>query len=151
MCRRRASKGLIYQSSELTLSSIDYRRLKLTLCTCYSYYESALLQSLDFFLDLGADSTFPSDVDVQYSYRRAPTSQSQFIHRSGTLLVAILGGEDGFAYMPNRIFTSHAQGLKPDEAMSELVRICSDEKRLEELWKQLQSEVEVKVPTEEEQ
>lgn len=114
-----------------------------------SYYESALLRSLDFFLDLGADSTFPTNMDVQYSYRRAPTAQSQFIHRSGTLLVAILGGEDGFAFMPNRIFTSHSQGLRPDEAMTDLLGICRDEKRLEALWKQLQSEVEVEAPKDE--
>jgi hypothetical protein len=114
-----------------------------------SYYESALLRSLDFFLDLGADSTFPSDIDVQYSYRRAPTAQSQFIHRSGTLLVAILGGSDRFAFIPNRIFTSHSQGATPDEARSELLRACRDEKRLEALWTQLQSEMEVKAPKDE--
>lgn len=108
----------------------------------HSYYEAALLRSLNFFLDIGADSTFPSDVDVQYSYRRTTTDHSQYIHRSGTLLVAILGGAEGFAFMPNRIFTSHSEGLTPDDVIVKLVGLCRNTDALEKLWAKTKSEME---------
>lgn len=114
-----------------------------------SYYEAALLRSLNFYLDIGADSTFPPSIDVHYSYHRYPTTHSEYIHRSGTLLVAILdAGDDdgdgvaGFAYMPNRIFTSHREEADPDVASGELVRLCRDKERLEALWERLRREVE---------
>lgn len=100
-----------------------------------SHFESGLLRSLDYFLDVGADTTFPDNVDVQYSYRRTPTTHSQYIHRSGTLLVAILGGQDGFVFIPNRIFTSHTTGgTRPEEPMAELIGLCGDSTALGKLW-----------------
>ncbi|KAL8286984.1 hypothetical protein RQP46_003990 [Phenoliferia psychrophenolica] len=102
------------------------------------HYETSLLSSLGFFLDIGADDTFPDEVDVQYSYRRNPAPRSQYIHRTGTLLVSILGGEQGFNYVPNRIFLSHAPGpITAEDVVKSLVELCSDETRLEELWKKL--------------
>ncbi|GAA5913158.1 hypothetical protein JCM5296_007551, partial [Sporobolomyces johnsonii] len=100
------------------------------------HYLSRLLRHLDFVLDLGADSTFPADVDVQYSYRRTPTLHSQFIHRSGAVLVSILADDDGpgFAYAPNRIFTSHHPEVDEKEPARRLVELCEDEGRLSEFW-----------------
>lgn len=79
---------------------------------------------------------------MQYSYRRSSTTHSQYIHRSGTLLVAILGGEEGFAFMPNRIFTSHTEGVTPDDVIVKLVGLCHNKDALEKLWARVQSELE---------
>ncbi|GAA5948734.1 hypothetical protein JCM21900_005277 [Sporobolomyces salmonicolor] len=107
-------------------------------------YLSGLLRHLDFVLDLGADSTFPADVDVQYSYRRTPTLHSQFIHRSGAVLVSILADDDddgpGFAYAPNRIFTSHHPEVDEKEPVRRLVELCEDEGRLKEFWQSVKDD-----------
>lgn len=111
----------------------------------YSFFESEVLRSLDFILDVGADSTFSNDIDVQYSYHRSPTVHSEYIHRSGALLVAVLGGQEGFAYMPNRIYTSHlsnantatASAVRPEEPMAALIGLCSNAQALDKLWSQV--------------
>ncbi|GAA5884837.1 hypothetical protein JCM16303_007295 [Sporobolomyces ruberrimus] len=99
-------------------------------------YLSHLLESLDFFLDLGSDSTFPPHLVAQYSYRRSLVHNSQFIHRTGAALVSILSEEDGpgFAYVPNRIFTSHHPAIDENEPARKLIDLCRDEKRLGRLW-----------------
>ncbi|GAA6059725.1 hypothetical protein JCM10212_000253 [Sporobolomyces blumeae] len=104
-------------------------------------YLSHLLRSLDFFLDLGADHTFPDDLDVVYSYRRTATRQSQFIHRSGAGIASILAQEDGigFAYVPNRIFTSHHPSIDEDAPLRRLRDLCADADRLAELWSSVPS------------
>ncbi|KAM0788563.1 hypothetical protein ACM66B_001688 [Microbotryomycetes sp. NB124-2] len=109
------------------------------------YFEEALLKSLHFVLDIGADSTFPHDIDVRYSYRREPTLHSEYIHRSGSVLVAIVGGRQGFAYMPNRIYTSHhPDGARPEDAIAQLVGLCQNRLALSRFWdetkKQLQKD-----------
>ena len=69
----------------------------------------------------------------QYSYRPLSSPHSQYIHRNGTLLVSILGGADGFVYVPNRIYISHTQN-RPDEIVERLVRLCGDAEALGALW-----------------
>ncbi|SGY46236.1 BQ5605_C001g00401 [Microbotryum silenes-dioicae] len=101
------------------------------------YYEAGLLRSLGFFLDIGADSSFPSDVDVQYSYKRSPSPRSQYIHRSGTVLVAILGDRRGLAIVANRIYLSHRPQAKDEDPTQELVELCGDLQKLRAMWDQL--------------
>ncbi|KAG0667651.1 vacuolar membrane-associated protein iml1 [Rhodotorula mucilaginosa] len=104
-----------------------------------------VLRSLDFFLDLGADSTFPSDIDVEYSYRRTPTVHSQYIHRSGTVLVSIFPDEDdpaepgrlAIACSPNRIWTSHHPELDSQEPLRRLREVCADANELQRLYGEL--------------
>ncbi|KAK4050900.1 vacuolar membrane-associated protein iml1 [Microbotryomycetes sp. JL221] len=106
------------------------------------YFEEALLKSLHFVLDIGADSTFPPDVDVRYSYRREPTLHSEYIHRSGSVLVAIVGGRSGFAYMPNRIYTSHhPDGARPEDAIAQLVGLCQNPSALSRFWDEVRKTV----------
>jgi hypothetical protein len=97
---------------------------------------AAVLRHLDFILDLGADSTFPPSIDVQYSYRRTATLHSQYIHRSGTILVSIMEDEEGplFAYAPNRIFTTHNPTLDRDEPVKRLKEVCADAELLRRLY-----------------
>ncbi|BGP14497.1 hypothetical protein JCM10213_003083 [Rhodosporidiobolus nylandii] len=101
------------------------------------HYLSLLLRSLNYFLDLGADSTFPSSIDVQYSYRRTPTLRSQFVHQSGSLLVSIFEDEDGpgFAYAPNRIHTSHHPEIEAAQTVQQLAEVCADDERLSAFWR----------------
>jgi hypothetical protein len=103
-----------------------------------SYYEAELLRSLHFFLDIGSDETFPPSLQAQYSYRRSSSSHSQYIHQNGTLLVSILGGEEGFAWVPNRIFISHSS-TRPDEVVRALQEFCGDQERLKVLWEEIEA------------
>ncbi|KAK4331647.1 Vacuolar membrane-associated protein IML1 [Rhodotorula toruloides] len=97
---------------------------------------ASILRHLDFVLDLGADSTFPPSIEVQYSYRRTATLHSQYIHRSGTILVSIMEDEEGplFAYAPNRIFTTHNPILDRDEPVKRLKEVCADAELLRRLY-----------------
>ncbi|BGP46641.1 vacuolar membrane-associated protein iml1 [Rhodotorula kratochvilovae] len=99
-------------------------------------YLAAVLRRLDFFLDLGADSTFPSWLAVQYSYRRGATPHSQYIHRSGTVLATVLEDADGpaIAYAPNRVCTNHRPDLDLKRPMERLVEMCGDEAALRRVY-----------------
>jgi hypothetical protein len=102
----------------------------------HRFYLSRLLRSLDYFLDLGADSTFPSSLEIRYSYRRTPTPHSQFIHRSGSVLVSIFEDDKGagLAYAPNRIFASHHPEVDPGKTVEQLAAFCADEQRLKAFY-----------------
>lgn len=109
---------------------------------------SSLLRHLDFFLDLGADTTFPAHLSAQYSYRRAPTPHSQFIHRGGTVLAVVLpaadcpgarageGGQEGpaIAFVPNRVCTNHRPDLDAKGPVERLVELCRDEEALRRVY-----------------
>ncbi|KAI9665549.1 MAG: vacuolar membrane-associated protein iml1 [Alyxoria varia] len=72
-------------------------------------YQRAFLRRLDYVLDFESSSRFPRDVDVSYSWsendpaRHQLYKYTQFIHRSGLLLVQIR--ENGrFALLANRLY-----------------------------------------------
>ncbi|OAX41560.1 hypothetical protein K503DRAFT_863759 [Rhizopogon vinicolor AM-OR11-026] len=102
------------------------------------YFEYALLRRFDFILDVEATNLYPKDVDVSYSYRRAPFKHSQFVHRSGAAFVQVLGGSQGFLFLTNRLLGPGRMGSamkskeQKSEAAAEEIRIklqemCSDE------------------------
>lgn len=98
-------------------------------------YLAHLLRSIGYFLDIGCDETFPEELDVKYSYRTRTSKYSQYVHRSGSGLVAIVGSELAFA--PNRIYLSHdnfSSRLDPQELLVELITLCDDGERLRELY-----------------
>lgn len=71
-------------------------------------YHKALLRKLNFVLDMEAASAFPSDVEVTYSWGNPDYKYTQFIHRSGTLLVQITN--DGhFLLLANRLAHNRAR------------------------------------------
>ncbi|KAF1846761.1 uncharacterized protein K460DRAFT_336115 [Cucurbitaria berberidis CBS 394.84] len=71
-------------------------------------YQKALLRKLNFVLDVEAASAFPSDVEVTYSWGNPDYKFTQFIHRSGTLLVQIT--DDGnFILLANRLAHNRAK------------------------------------------
>ncbi|GAA6010424.1 hypothetical protein JCM11491_006931 [Sporobolomyces phaffii] len=112
----------------------------------HEQYLAHVLRTLDYFLDLGADSTFPPDLVAQYSYRRSPVLDSQYIHRSGAAIVSVVlpdsdsdddAAAAGFAYVPNRIFTSHHAAIDEAGPARELDAVCRDAARLSAIWTDL--------------
>ncbi|PHH70618.1 hypothetical protein CDD80_5888 [Ophiocordyceps camponoti-rufipedis] len=99
------------------------------------FYQTALLRSFDFVLDTEAASSFPTNVDVRYSWGKPDYRHTQFIHRSGTLLAQITDGGD-FVVLANRLYNKSAgggrerdrermarmTGLEPSSAASPMMR-----------------------------
>ncbi|SNX83284.1 probable Vacuolar membrane-associated protein IML1 [Melanopsichium pennsylvanicum] len=72
------------------------------------WFEYALLRKFGFVLDQEASGRYPRDVEITYSSRPNEFEFSQFVHRSGVAFVQVLGGLDGFLWLNNRLFNSHA-------------------------------------------
>ncbi|KAF2829191.1 hypothetical protein CC86DRAFT_345737 [Ophiobolus disseminans] len=71
-------------------------------------YQKALLRKLNFVLDMEAITSFPSDIDVTYSWGNPDYKYTQFIHRSGMLLAQIT--DDGnFLLLANRLAHNRAK------------------------------------------
>jgi len=77
------------------------------------YFEYALLRRFGFVLDIEATNSYPAHVDAVYSYRRAPFTYSQFVHRSGVAFAQVLGGAQGFLFLTNRLMGSGRVGASP--------------------------------------
>ncbi|GME27282.1 hypothetical protein GTA08_BOTSDO13498 [Neofusicoccum parvum] len=65
-------------------------------------YHKAILRRLGFVLDMESASSFPSDVDVTYSWGKPDYQYTQFIHKSGVLLAQITD-EGDFLLLANRL------------------------------------------------
>lgn len=109
------------------------------------YFEYAILRRFDFVLDVEATNLYPKDVDVSYSYRRAPYKHSQFVHRSGVAFVQVIGGSQGLLFLTNRLLGPGRMGSamkskeQRPEAAAEEIRIkmqefCSDEAALTQFY-----------------
>lgn len=73
------------------------------------FYQTAILKKFDFVLDFEAASSFPSNVDVRYSWGRPDYKFTQYIHRSGVLLAQITD-EGDLLLLANRVFNNWAAG-----------------------------------------
>lgn len=108
------------------------------------YFEYALLRRFGFIIDVEAMNMYPKDVDVVYSYSRAPFKYSQFVHRSGVAFVQVLGGTHGFLFLTNRLMGAGRMGTamksrdRPaaaaDEIRAKLHEFCSDEAALTKFY-----------------
>lgn len=104
------------------------------------YFECALLRKLGFVLDIDAGSSYPErQVDVVYSYRREPFKYSQWVHRSGVAFIQVLGGQEGFLFLTNRLLAPgkfgpalkhQRSGFAAEEVRMMLQRMCSDSEAL---------------------
>lgn len=105
------------------------------------YFECQLLKTFDFVLDVEAGSSYSDHVDVVYSYRTTPFSHSQYVHKSGAAFVQIIGGNEGFRWLKNRLIQGEKGGLAqakekeylPDVAekvRERLEEFCSDAEKL---------------------
>lgn len=80
------------------------------------YFETQLLRDLGYVLDVEADTNFPPNVYPEYSYLKSPFDYSQFIHKSGSCFVQVLGGGRGYLFLKNRLFLSHRQQKRTNKA-----------------------------------
>jgi hypothetical protein len=69
------------------------------------FYQKAILRKFDFVLDMEAASNFPSNVEVMYSWGKPDFKYTQYIHRSGSVLVQITD-EGHFLLLANRLSSS---------------------------------------------
>lgn len=104
---------------------------------CHKWFEYALLRKFEFIVDVEAAEMYPEHVDIFYSYRRLPYKYSQFVHRSGAAFVQVVGGGEGFLFLPNRLMSrlspsqiKSKKEVKPvnvaDEIRDRLYEFCSD-------------------------
>lgn len=74
-------------------------------------YSRALLRKFDFVLDMEAASSFDPAVDVTYSWGKPGYRYTQFIHKSGGLLIQI--GDDGnFMLCANRLCVDRSSAAR---------------------------------------
>jgi hypothetical protein len=71
-------------------------------------YHKALLRKLHFVLDVEAANSYPSDIEVTYSWGNPDYKHTQFIHRNGTLLAQITD-EGNFLLLANRLAHNRAK------------------------------------------
>jgi len=62
-------------------------------------------------LDAEAASNFPADLDVTYSWGKPEYRYTQYIHKSGVLLIQITG-EGDFLLLANRLYNNRAAAMK---------------------------------------
>lgn len=121
------------------------------------YFEYALLKRFNFVVDVEPAGFHPSTIEVEpvYSYRRAPFTHPQFVHRSGVAFVQIIGGKKGFVFLINRLMgagrvreglsgTTSAVGgtgtkgsrlaAMAEDLRKQLHSFCSDATALSEFW-----------------
>ncbi|KAN0069046.1 Protein of unknown function (DUF3608) domain containing protein [Elaphomyces granulatus] len=66
------------------------------------YFQKAILKKFDFVLDFEADSAFPADVEVSYSWSKPEYRYPQYIHQSGCLIAQVTN-EGDFLFLANRL------------------------------------------------
>lgn len=107
-------------------------------------YHKAILRRCGFVLDLESAHNFPKNVDVSFSWGRPDYRYTQFVHKSGQLLVQIVNdSKSDFLLLPNRLASSSGIGTtKKQESTStesvvrEFVSFCRNEKMLEGLYEE---------------
>jgi DEP domain-containing protein 5 len=78
------------------------------------YYQKAILKKHHFVLDMEAAQNFPTNVDVTYSWGRPDYRYSQYIHKSGVLLLQIT--DDGnFLLLANKLYNNRATSSREQE------------------------------------
>jgi hypothetical protein len=87
-------------------------------------YHKALLKKLHFVLDMESASSFPADVDVNYSWGKPDYQYTQYIHKSGVVLSQITH-EGDFLVLANRLYNDRTAGRR------ELGRIDTKEKEFD--------------------
>eukprot|EP00842_Homolaphlyctis_polyrhiza_P005619 jgi/Hompol1/6058/HPOL_000270-RA len=115
------------------------------------WFETELLRSQNFVLDVEADNYFPKG-SIKHSFRRSPYRWTQYVHRSGVAFVQIC--DDGkFLWVDNRVFlASSGTGfvaprntpalVSPDTLRSEFQRLCQDSVFLAKFW----ADAEARIP-----
>ncbi|KAF2240040.1 hypothetical protein EV356DRAFT_438368 [Viridothelium virens] len=74
-------------------------------------YHKALLKHLGFVLDMESKDSFPSDVDVTYSWGKPDYQLTQYVHKSGVAVVQITE-KGNFLLLANRLCNNRAAAGK---------------------------------------
>ena len=91
--------------SQQPLTYFDATSLAPQVSTSRHYYQKAILKKFHFVLDVEAAQNFPANVEVTYSWGRPDYKYSQYIHRSGVLLVQITD-EGSFLLLANKLYNN---------------------------------------------
>ena len=84
-------------------------------------YHKALLRKMNFVLDVESAASFPSDVDVQYSWGQPNFKYTQYIHKSGVLLAQIT--DDGnILLVANRLYSDRGSARREGSRINQLER-----------------------------
>lgn len=105
-----------------------------------NYIETMILLDFGFVIDVEAQDRYPEQVDVIYMYRR-PYKYTQCVHRSGAAFVQIIGGEEGYRFLTNRLLAPGRLGSSrninekapsqiADSIRERLTEFCSDSIKL---------------------
>lgn len=101
------------------------------------HFECVLLKKFGFVVDVEAQDWYSDQVEVFYSYRRSSYKYTQFVHRSGAAFVQVIGGQEGFRFLTNRLLApgrlGSARNIKgktssqvADDIREALHAFCSD-------------------------
>ena len=74
-------------------------------------YQKALFRKFNFVLDFEAASSFPTDVDVTYSWGDPQYKHTQFVHKSGMLLAQMIDNYK-FLLLANRLYHDWSAGTR---------------------------------------
>ncbi|KAH7031719.1 hypothetical protein BKA57DRAFT_370814, partial [Linnemannia elongata] len=73
------------------------------------HFLTELVKSHGFILDMESDELYPPAAQLNYSYKRAPYKNIQYVHRSGVAFIQIsYNGPSEFFWVNNRLLTSHS-------------------------------------------
>lgn len=108
-------------------------------------YHKAILRKCGFALDTEAAHRFPKSVDVTYSWSRPDYQYTQFIHKSGLLLVQIVNDSKcDFLLLPNRLGQHTTSSVNRGAELPALqtivqgfVSFCRDTKALHALYEEI--------------
>jgi hypothetical protein len=96
------------------LTYFDATSLAPQVSTSRHYYQKAILKKFHFVLDVEAAQNFPVNVEVTYSWGRPDYKYSQYIHRSGVLLVQITD-EGNFLLLANKLYNNRVAAPREQE------------------------------------
>ena len=96
------------------LTYFDATSLAPQVSTSRHYYQKAILKKFHFVLDVEAAHNFPINVEVTYSWGRPDYKHSQYIHRSGVLLIQITD-EGKFLLVANKLYNNRAAASREQE------------------------------------
>ncbi|KAG6006173.1 hypothetical protein E4U21_007283 [Claviceps maximensis] len=85
-----------------------------------NFYQTAILKSFDFVLDMEAATNFSADVDVRYSWGDPGFKYTQYMHRSGTLLAQITD-EGHFLCLANSLYTQRSGIARDQEPRGQVI------------------------------
>ncbi|CAG8809900.1 28141_t:CDS:1, partial [Dentiscutata erythropus] len=111
------------------------------------YFETQLAKRFKFILDVEADSRFPDDIEIKYSYFKTPYKYSQYIHRSGVAFIQICNPGEGYLWVNNRLFTTHHNKIlsnlqvNPDVLLREFQSFCENEVELRKFWEDVKNRI----------